>query len=365
MAFAGSMFSRQCQDTKIERFVMRYANLGAVCVSAAAVLAVLNAPCRADDVAKFYEGKQIALIVGSAAGGGYDAYARLVAQFMRAHVPGRPLIVVQNMPGGAGVTSAGYMYNVARKDGTFIAVNPPDYLLSELWRPDQIHFDSRRFGWLGTASTVTDVLGVFRSTGVRTIEDAKTKPLTIGATAPIATNSLQPALANALLGTKFRVVKGYTGGSDPLTLAMERREIDGRANSWASWKLLRPQWIAEDQLSFLVQFGPKDPDIPGNVPSMADLATTPKEKSFVAMLDVTQHTGRAFFTTPDVPNERLEALRKAFDDTMADPAFVEQMRKLSFDLRPQKAPEVHRRIEQALRERDGLMPELKKLLNLN
>jgi len=346
---------------------MRCGRAAAIRVSVVAVLALLSAASRADNhaVANFYAGKSITLVVGTGAGGGYDAYARLVAQFMRAHIPGQPNIIVQNMLGAAGAAAAGYMYNVAAKDGTFIAANPPDYLLAELWNPEQMHFDSRKFGWIGTVSTVTDLLAVFRSTGVRTIEDAKSKVLTIGATAAIATNSLEPALANALLGTKFRIVKGYNGGSDPMTLAMERGEIDGRANSWASWKLLRPNWISENRLSFLLQFGPKDPDMPPGVPSMTDLAATPRDKAFVAMLDITQETGRAFFTTPDVPPERLEALRRAFDDTMVDPGFVEQLTKLGFDLRPRKGTEVQSSIDEAIRKRDSLMPQLKAVLNLD
>jgi tripartite-type tricarboxylate transporter receptor subunit TctC len=346
---------------------MRRATNAVVSVSFVAALALVPAASRADSqaVANFYAGKSITLVVGTGAGGGYDAYARLVAQYMRAHIPGQPNIIVQNMLGAAGATAAGYMYNVAARDGTFIAANPPDYLLAELWNPEQMHFDSRKFGWLGTVSTITDVLAVFRSTGVRTIEDAKSKVLTIGATAAIATNSLEPAFANALLGTKFRVVKGYNGGSDPMTLAMERGEIDGRANSWASWKLLRPDWIAENRLSFLLQFGPKDPDIPPGVPSMADLVTTPRDKAFVAMLDLTQETGRAMFTTPDVPPERLEALRRAFDDTMIDPAFVAELKKLAFDYSPRKGTEVQSGIDEVISKRDSVMPQLKTVLNLD
>jgi len=339
----------------------------AICVTALAALAVMHGSSLADsaDQAKFYAGKQITLVIGTGAGGGYDAYARLVAQFMKAHIPGQPNIIVENMPGAAGATAAGYMYNVAPKDGTFLAANPPDYLLSELWSPEKMHFNSRRFGWIGTVSAITDVLAVFRSTGVRTIEDARTKELTVGATAAIATNSLEPALANALLGTRFRIVAGYNGGSDPMTLAMERGEIDGRANSWASWKLLRPDWIAQNLLSFLLQFGPKDPDLPPGVPAMADLVTTPRDKAFVSMLDIVQHTGRAIFTTPDVPSERIETLRSAFDATMADPAFVEQMTKLAFDLRPQKGADVQAAIDEAIKERDSVMPQLKAVLDLN
>ena len=333
----------------------------------AAVLASANDRCRADSslVGNFYAGKQITLVVGTGPGGGYDAYGRLVAQYMKAHIPGRPGIVVQNMPGSAGVTAAAYMYNVALKDGTVIAANPPDYLLAELWNPEQMRFDSRRFGWLGTVSTITDVLAVFRSSGVRTIADAKTKELTIGATAAIATNSLEPALANALLGTKFRIIKGYNGGSDPMTLAMERGEIDGRANSWASWKLLRPNWIAENLLSFLLQFGPKDPDLPSDVPALADLVATTRDKAFVSVLDIAQYTGRAVFTTPDVPGERLEALRTAFNETMADPAFVAELTKFGFELRPRKGADVEAAIERVMKERDNVMPQLKALLKLD
>lgn len=316
-------------------------------------------------VENFYAGKQITLVVGTGPGGGYDAYARLVAQYMRSHIPGQPHIAVQNMPGSAGVTAAAYMYNVAPKDGTFIAANPPDYLLAELWNPQQTRFDSRRFGWLGTVSTITDVLAVFRSSGVRTISDARTKKLTIGATAAIATNSLEPALANALLGTKFRIVKGYNGGSDPMTLAMERGEIDGRANSWASWKLLRPNWIAENLLSFLLRFGPNVPDLPPDVPALADLLPTQRDKALVSVLDITQYTGRAVFTTPAVPAERLEALRRAFDDTMADPAFVAELTKLGFEFRPRKGTDVAAAIERVTKDRDEVMPQLKELLKLN
>ncbi|HEY2532564.1 MAG TPA: hypothetical protein VGJ20_32300 [Xanthobacteraceae bacterium] len=346
---------------------VRHGRSLAIFVCAAATLAWPHDRSRAESTtaASFYAGKQITLVVGTGPGGGYDAYARLVARYMKAHIPGQPNIVVQNMPGSAGVAAAAYMYNVARRDGTFIAANPPDYLLAELWSPEQMRFDSRKFGWLGTVSTITDVLTVFRSSGVQTIADARTKELTIGATAAIATNSLEPALANALLGTKFRILKGYNGGSDPMTLAMGRGEIDGRANSWASWKLLRPNWIAEHLLSFLLQFGPKAPDLPPGVPAMADLATTKRDKDFVSMLGITQYTGRAMFTTPDVPSECLEALRTAFDLTMADPTFAAEMTKLAFDLHPQKGADLQAAIERAMRERDGVMPQLKALLSLD
>lgn len=339
----------------------------AIPVFAAAALICAHRGSRADSaaVASFYAGRRITLVVGTGPGAGYDAYARLVARFMKPHIPGQPTIVVQNMPGSAGVRAAGYMYNAARKDGTFIAMNPADYLLAELWNPEQMRFDSRKFGWLGTVSTITDVLAVFRSSGVRNIADARTKELTIGATAVIATNSLQPALANALLGTKFRIVKGYNGGSDAMTLAMERGEIDGRANSWASWKLLRPSWIEENLLSFLLQFGPKAPDLPADVPAMADLVTTARDRAFVSMLDITQHTGRAMFTTPDVPGERLEALRMAFDATMADTAFVAEMTRLAFDLRPHSGADMQAAIERVMQERDTVVPQLKALLKLD
>jgi tripartite-type tricarboxylate transporter receptor subunit TctC len=296
----------------------------------------LTSGAHAQDAAAFYTGKQITFIVGSGPGGGYDLYGRILAPYLSRYMPGKPNVIIQNMPGSAGVTAAAHVYNVGPKNGTVIAIAPAEILLAEAWNPEQVRFDSRKFNWVGTIATMTDILAVFKSTGVLTLDDAKHKEVAVGATATIASNSLEPAIANALLGTKFRIVKGYTGGGDALQIALERHEIEGRTNQWSSWKVLRPEWVNEGRLSYLLQFGPKDPDVPAGVPAMSELVSTPREKAMVALLEVMQRTGRSVFAPPNVPKERVAALQAAFDAAMQDPAFLAQMQKVGFDVYPRK-----------------------------
>jgi tripartite-type tricarboxylate transporter receptor subunit TctC len=330
---------------------------------AAALASASTAP--AQDVPGFYAGKQITLIVGSGPGGGYDLYGRMLAQYLSNHIPGKPNVIVQNMPGSAGVTAASHVYNVAPKDGTVIAIAPAEILLAEAWNPQQVRFESSKFNWVGTIATMTDILAVFKSTGVLTLEDAKRKEVAVGATATIASNSLQPAIANALLGTKFHIVKGYTGGGDALTIAMERHEIEGRTNQWASWKVLRPEWVKEGRLSYLLQFGPKDPDLPPGVPAMSELVSTPRDKAMVALLEVMQRTGRSIFAPPNLPKDRLAVLQAAFDATMQDPAFLAQMQKLGLDVYPRKGTEIQAELDRVMANRDEVVRDLKNTLNLN
>src|SRR5205823_2409454 len=164
-------------------------------------------------------------------------------------------------------------YITRARDGTVIATSPASMLLGEALSPAQAHFESPKFSWVGTMATTTDLLAVFRSTGVATLDDARHRTVIIGATGQYSLSALEPAIANALLGTKFRIIKGYAGGGEAFNLAMERHEIEGRTNQWASWKVLRPDWIREEQLSYLLQFGPKDPGLPASVPTLDELVT--------------------------------------------------------------------------------------------
>jgi tripartite-type tricarboxylate transporter receptor subunit TctC len=312
----------------------------------------------------FYASKQITFIVGTGAGGGNDVYARVLAQFLPRHIPGMPSMVVQNMPGSEGVTAAGYMYNIAVKDGTVVATTPASTLLAEALNPAQVHFESRKFGWVGTIATTTDLLAVFKSSGIETLDDAKRREVVIGATGQYSLSAMEPAIANALLGTKFRIIKGYSGG-EGFNLAMDRHEIEGRTNQWASWKVLRPDWIRNDQLSYLLQYGPKDPGIPGKVPTLDELVTTPGDKAIAALLEVTQYVGRSVFTPPGLPPDRLAVLQKAFDETMADPAFIAKMRELKLELYPRKASETLTSLTRAMTNRDGVVRDMKAKLNLD
>ena len=314
---------------------------------------------------RFYEGKQISFIVGTDAGGGNDLYARVLAQYMPRYIPGKPTIVVQNMPGSNGATAAAHIYNVAAKDGTVIATSPSSMLLAEAMNAAQTRFDSRKFGWVGTIAPMTDLLAVLKTSGVNTLQDAQTKEAVIGATGSFALSSLEPAVVNALLGTKFRIVKGYAGG-DMMNVAMDRHEIDGRTNQWASWKALRPDWIKNKQLSFSLQFGPREPELASeDVPSLGELVKDPQDKAIVDLLEIAQYVGRSVFAPPDVPEERLAILRQAFDQTMQDADFIDRMRNLNLDLQPSKAGEIQALLIRAMSNRETVVRNMKAKLKLN
>lgn len=328
-----------------------------------ALLGGMLPAAHADEPAPFYEGRQITFIVGTAAGGGNDLYARVLAQFMPRYIPGRPGMIVQNMPGSDGATAGAHVYNLAAKDGTVIATSPSSMLLAEALNPSQARFDSPKFGWIGTIAPMTDVLAVFKSTGIDSLDAARTRDVVIGATGTFALSALEPAVANALLGARFRIVKGYTGG-DTMNVAMERHEIEGRTNQWASWKVLRPDWITKRELSYLLQFGPREPEL-ASVPTLADLVHAPADKAIVDLLQVAQYVGRAVFAPPGVPEERMAILRNAFEQTMRDPEFVARMRALNLALRPESASEVHGELVSAMANRDAVVRDLKARLKLN
>lgn len=316
----------------------------------------------ADDVQQFYTSKQITFFVGTSAGGGYDLYARTLAQFLPAHIPGHPTIIVQNRAGSSGLGLTNSVYNALPKDGTILAISPVSMVMSEVLEPESLNYKSQNFGWVGTMSTMTDILAVFKSTGVNTIEDAKHKQVVIGAGNKFGNPGIYPAVANVLLGTKFKVVLGYPGATEA-ALAMEKGEVDGRTNQWDSWNAQRPQWIKEGKLSYLFQVGPKVPEL-GNVPTLGELLSAqPQYKPVIDLLDVGQLMGRSVYAPPGLPAERLAALRKAFDETMNDPGYIAQMKRAGFDMYHRKGTELQADLERAMKSTDAVARDLRKIVD--
>jgi tripartite-type tricarboxylate transporter receptor subunit TctC len=288
----------------------------------------------ADDVADFYRGKRINLVVGYGTGGGYDLYARMLGRFMGEHIPGKPLIIAQNMPGAGSRGAANWLYKVAPRDGTVIATlsqtTPTDQALGQ----PGVQFDVRKFNWLGNMVVVNNVLYVFARSGVATPEQAKSKPLAIGATGASSPSVLYPQVSNNLLGTRFKIVSGYASGGD-INIAVERGEVDGRgSDSWASMKSTHPDWIRDRTVNFLFQIGTKrEADLP-DVPLWSELGEPGAQRQVLEILSGDVAVGRPILTAPDVPADRVRALRRAFDDTLADPAFVEAARNAHMDINP-------------------------------
>jgi tripartite-type tricarboxylate transporter receptor subunit TctC len=284
-------------------------------------------------VEDFYRGKKIDLIIGYSSGGTYDLYARLVARHLGNHIPGRPLIVARNMPGAGSRAAATWVYNVAPRDGAVLATADQSLSLQQAAGDKRMNFDTTKFIYVGNPNIENNTTVTWHATGIKTIDDAKRREVTMGATGG-STSSQYPKAMNALLGTKFRVILGYPGGND-INLAMERGEVDGRgSNSWASWKKTRAHWLAEKKINILVQIGlQKAADLP-DVPLLMELGANQADRELLRLLSASTHVGRPIFTTPDVPAERVEALRKAFDAMVRDPAFLEQAKKENFDIDP-------------------------------
>jgi tripartite-type tricarboxylate transporter receptor subunit TctC len=282
------------------------------------------APARADD---YFAGKEINLYVGSAPGGPYDAYGRLLARHLGRHLPGHPGVVVQNMPGASGRRLMGFIYNVAPRDGTAIATAQRALAFDPLMGADS-RFDVDRVSWIGSANNETNVCMVWHTSPIRTLDDVKTREMVVGTSGPSSTDAIYPNVMNALFGTRFKVVGGYQAAAES-NIAMERGEIDGRCGiTWDTLVSLNADWLRDKKIRLLVQFAvDKNRELP-DVPSVFDLAKTEEERQILALWAAPNKMGRPFFAPPDMAPARVELLRRAFDAAMQDPELVAEAARM-------------------------------------
>jgi tripartite-type tricarboxylate transporter receptor subunit TctC len=258
------------------------------------------------------------MIVGSAAGGGYDLFARIVARHIVHHIPGNPSIIVQNQPAAGGVVMTNQLYGL-----------PTAPLLQS-----GTQFDPTRLIWLGSTNREAYVAFVWHTAPVSRIAELTGKEVVVGATTPGTTMVDFPLLVNAVLGFKFKVVRGYAG-TPQINLAIERGEMQGMGGlGWASVKAQTPHWIAEKKIRVLAQYGLARYAELAEVPTMLELAKSDADRQAMTMLFARTEYGRPYFLPPDVPAERVAALRRAFDATMRDGAFIADAAKLQFDVDP-------------------------------
>jgi tripartite-type tricarboxylate transporter receptor subunit TctC len=311
------------------------AGLAALCV-----VAVGASTASADSVGDFYRGKRITIVVGSDAGGGYDANARTIARYFPHHLPGAPDMVVQNMPGAGSVRSANYVYTVAQKDGTYIAAPQRPIPFEPLFGNPGVQYDVRKINWLGSSSSEVGVVVAWHTSGVKTIQDMYTKELIVGGTGPSTDSELFAYALNNIYGTKFKIVSGYAGTA-PLILAMERGEVAGTANwTYSDIPNTRPEWLAEKKINLLLQLGLKrSADLP-DLPTPIDLARNEQEREVWTILMTVKTLGRPFFAAPEVPPDRVKALQDAFMATMADPEFLDEAKKQKREVTPISGPEM-------------------------
>jgi tripartite-type tricarboxylate transporter receptor subunit TctC len=299
------------------------------------LLLLVAAPARAaDDVATFYRGKQIRFVVGSAAGGTYDLLARIVARHMSAHIPGNPSIIVQNQPTAGGILMVNQLYALGPNDGTAVGVPLNGIPAAPLLQPAAARFDASKLIWLGSTHSEPYVAYVWHTAPAQNLADVTSKQLVVGATTPGTTMNDFPQLTNAVLGTKFKIVPGYAS-TPQMNEALERGEVEGVAGfGWFALNAQVPQWVRDKKITVIAQFGTARHRLLPNVPLMLDLAKSDADRQALLLLFGRTEYGRPYFLPPDVPAERVEALRRAFDATMKDDGFVADAVKIGFEVDP-------------------------------
>lgn len=310
-------------------------------ITAIAVLAGSSPSANAQGAADKFKGKTFEIVVGYDTGGGYDIYARALQRHIGKHLPGNPTVIVKNMPGAQTRTAANWLYNIAPKDGTAIATVARGLPTDELLGSGGIRFESTKFNWIGSMNNEVSVGVAWHTSPVKTFEDTRQREMTVGA---IADSLLFAQVMNAVLGTKFKMITGYKSGAE-VGLAMQRGEVEGRMGwSWSSVVAMNPEWISEGKIRNLVQFSTsKHADLP-NVPLITDLANSEGDRALLELVFSRQVIGRPFIAPPGLDAETVGILRKAFDDTMRDPAFLAEMQKANLEVNPIPGEEVQKLI---------------------
>jgi len=292
------------------------------------------APAAADPIADFYRGKTMSMIVATSPGGDYDLRARLLARHLGRHIPGEPTIVARNMPGAVGLQAANWLATQAPRDGTVLHAIMQNMSANQAMGGANVEYDTRKLFWVGNTTDSPNVVNSWYTTGIKTIQDVMERELVVGAPGTATSSVHYPKAMNALLGTKFKIVAGYPGGN-VVNLAMERGEVGGRgSNSWASWKSTHPDWLRDKKIFILVQIALKRHPELADVPLMTELAKNEEDRQVLAFISADTGITRAFVTTPGTPPERVAALRRAFDATMKDPAFLAEAQKTNMDISP-------------------------------
>jgi tripartite-type tricarboxylate transporter receptor subunit TctC len=294
----------------------------------AAILASGTGMAAAQSVEEFYRGKMLNMIVFTSPGGANDAMARLISQHIGRHIPGRPNISVQNMSGAGGLRAANYLYKVAPRDGTVLGTINRPTAFAPLEGVKEAEFDPLKYNWLGSAAKDILIGVTWHTSPVKTLRDAQTTEVTIGADGPSADLGRLPLAINATVGTKFKMVFGYPGGTDVL-LAMERGEIGGRVGwSYDSVLAQRAEWLKEKKINFLLQAGlTRDPRLP-ETPSVIDYAKSDIDRQVLELMFLSYEMSRPYLLPPDVPADRVGAMKAAFAETMRDEAFLADARKV-------------------------------------
>jgi tripartite-type tricarboxylate transporter receptor subunit TctC len=299
---------------------------------------------QADALSDFYTGKTIDFVIGYTPGGTYDLYARLVSRHLGQFIKGTPKILPRNMPGGGSRIAVNYVYSVGPQDGTVLGTADQSLPIEQALGDTDLRIDVSKINWIGNPVVSNNTTVTWAASGIKSINDAKMRESTLGATGA-STSSQYPKAMNALLGTKFRIIMGYPGTAD-INLAMEKGEVDGKgSDSWAAWKATHPDWIAQHKINVLTQIGvEREKDLP-DVPLMYELASTPADAEVLKLLSAPVVIGRPIFAGPQVDKAKVNELRSAFDRMIVDADFLADAQQAHLDIAPRSGAQIQKVVE--------------------
>lgn len=299
---------------------------------------LIGEPSAADMMADVYRGKSVTFLADVKEGSPYDLTARNAGAVLGKYIPGHPVIVMENMPGAANGRATEYLYNEAPRDGTVLLVASPYIVLAQLLTPS-VKYRAEEFGWLGRIAPLTQVGFVSRNKGIVSVEDAKARDVILGATAPVTPGAMVPWALNRLIGTRFKVVRGYVGDTD-LFIAVQRGEIDGMGNIGLH-ALNQRGWIAQRQIDVLYSISNTRLAALPNVPTVAALAKSDHALAVLRLLASISDIGITIVMPPEVPEARVADLRRALTKTIEDTAFVESERRIGVEVAPLSGDEAY------------------------
>lgn len=301
---------------------------------------------------EFFRGKTITIVIGSGPAGSYDNFGRLVSRHLGRFVPGAPNVIAQNMPGAGSIQTANYIYNIGPKDGTALGLMSPSTTVMQTF--PGARYEAARFRWIGRINSNTNVTFVRSDAPVRSIEDAKTHEVKLGATAPSSPLAFQTRLMNQVAGTKFHMILGYIDAAASM-LAVERGEVDGGSVAWNTLKTARPQWIESGFVKVILQYGlTPNPELP-NVPLAGDIVQTESARRLMSVFMNAADVGYSLMAAPETPQDRVDTLRTAFQVMVADPQYLEDAGKIENSIFPLGGAE----LEKMIRDTSVISPEIR------
>jgi tripartite-type tricarboxylate transporter receptor subunit TctC len=321
-------------------------------------------PSHAQSVEEFYAGKTISFYIGTSVGGGYDAYGRLVARHIGKYIPGNPTIVPLNMEGTGSLRLTNWLFEAAPQDGSVIGLLNRGVAFVPLLGARQFaQFDAKAFNWLGSASDDVSLCIAHARTGLTRFEQLYEQELIVGNTGPGADGSFMTHVVSGLLGARLRAVTGYAGGNE-IDLAIEQGEVDGRCGlAFSALKTARPQWREDGTINILIQLGLREHLELSDVPSVTDLPLNAEERQILRLIMLRGHFGRPFAAPPNVPGERVSALRAALEDSLNDPQLLMEAEQLRIEISPVSGQQLDARLIEAYDTAPELVERAREILN--